>query len=71
MHVPSREPGGTTASGRTDGRGARLSRVPAPTDAPSLAELIAALREPSAYPHPVPDPVEVRQTHISTVFLAA
>lgn len=34
-----------------------------------LASLIAALSDPSAYPHAV-DAVEVRQTHISVVFLA-
>ena len=34
-----------------------------------LTRLIDALSDPSAYPHPVPA-VEVRQTHISVVFLA-
>src|SRR3954451_5373852 len=34
-----------------------------------LAHLIDALREPAAYPYPV-EAVEVRQTHISAVFLA-
>lgn len=34
-----------------------------------LGSLIEALSDPSAYPHPV-DTVEVRQTHISVVFLA-
>lgn len=34
-----------------------------------LASLIDALRQPTAYPDPV-DAVEVRQTHISVVFLA-
>ncbi|HET6575876.1 MAG TPA: AAA family ATPase [Fimbriiglobus sp.] len=34
-----------------------------------LPELIALLSRPEAYPHPV-DRVEVRQTHISVVFLA-
>ena len=34
-----------------------------------LAELIAALSDPRIYPHPVAT-VEVRQTHISVVFLA-
>ncbi|APW60549.1 AAA family ATPase [Paludisphaera borealis] len=34
-----------------------------------LAGLIAALSDPAAYPHPV-GAVEVRQTHISVVFLA-
>lgn len=34
-----------------------------------LAELIAALSDPAAYPHPA-ETVEVRQTHISVVFLA-
>src|SRR5262249_9548690 len=34
-----------------------------------LAQLIAALSAPSAYPSPV-ESVEVRQTHISIVFLA-
>lgn len=34
-----------------------------------LADLIASLSQPSAYPHPVDD-VEVIQTHISVVFLA-
>jgi aminoglycoside phosphotransferase family enzyme/predicted kinase len=34
-----------------------------------LAALIEALSDPAAYPHPV-DVVEVRQTHISAVFLA-
>lgn len=34
-----------------------------------LLELIAQLSDPAAYPHPV-DAVEVRQTHISVVFLA-
>jgi uncharacterized protein len=34
-----------------------------------LAALIAALSDPAAYPHPV-EAVEVRQTHISVVFLA-
>src|SRR5262245_55324395 len=34
-----------------------------------LAGLIEALSVPSAYPYPV-DAVEVRQTHISAVFLA-
>jgi aminoglycoside phosphotransferase family enzyme len=32
-------------------------------------ELVAALRRPEAYPHPV-DRVEVIETHISWVFLA-
>jgi len=35
-----------------------------------IVELLDALQDPSAYPHPVPEPVEVRQTHISVVFLA-
>jgi aminoglycoside phosphotransferase family enzyme len=35
----------------------------------TLAELIAALSDPTAYPHPV-ERIEVRQTHISAVFLA-
>ncbi|SIO61333.1 hypothetical protein SAMN05444166_6726 [Singulisphaera sp. GP187] len=34
-----------------------------------LTDLIVALTDPSAYPHPV-DEVEVHQTHISVVFLA-
>ena len=34
-----------------------------------LADLIAALSKPAAYPYPA-DQVEVRQTHISVVFLA-
>jgi aminoglycoside phosphotransferase family enzyme/predicted kinase len=34
-----------------------------------LADLLEALSRPEAYPHPV-DQVEVRQTHISAVFLA-
>jgi aminoglycoside phosphotransferase family enzyme/predicted kinase len=34
-----------------------------------LQRLIAALSQPEAYPHPA-DPVEVRQTHVSAVFLA-
>ena len=34
-----------------------------------LVDLIAALQDPAAYPHRV-DSVEVRQTHISVVFLA-
>jgi aminoglycoside phosphotransferase family enzyme/predicted kinase len=34
-----------------------------------LPDLIALLSRPEAYPHPVPS-VEVRQTHISVVFLA-
>ena len=34
-----------------------------------LADLIAALSRPDAYPHPV-DAVEIHQTHISVVFLA-
>lgn len=34
----------------------------------NIAEMIAALSEPNAYPFPVED-VEVRQTHISAVFL--
>src|SRR5262245_48287621 len=34
-----------------------------------LSHLIEALSEPAAYPHPV-GVVEVRQTHISAVFLA-
>jgi len=34
-----------------------------------IGALIEALRRPAAYPHPV-DSVEVRQTHISAVFLA-
>src|SRR5690348_15607502 len=34
-----------------------------------LAPLIQALRSPAAYPEP-PEAVEVRQTHISVVFLA-
>ena len=34
-----------------------------------IARVIDALRDPAAYPHPV-DTVEVRQTHISAVFLA-
>jgi aminoglycoside phosphotransferase family enzyme/predicted kinase len=38
-------------------------------DAMDLASLIAALSDPSAYPHPV-DAVAIRQTHISVVFLA-
>jgi aminoglycoside phosphotransferase family enzyme/predicted kinase len=33
-------------------------------------ELIEALQNPDLYPHPVPDPVEVIQTHASIVFLA-
>lgn len=37
-------------------------------EAPSLTELITALSRPSAYPFPV-DRVDVRQTHISAVFL--
>lgn len=37
--------------------------------APSLSELIAALSQPAAYPFSV-DRVDVRQTHISAVFLA-
>ncbi len=36
---------------------------------PSLADLLTALAQPSAYPYRV-DAVEVRQTHISLVFLA-
>ncbi|MDX1646389.1 MAG: AAA family ATPase [Longimicrobiales bacterium] len=39
------------------------------TPPPELARLIEALRRPEAYPHPVGS-VEVRQTHISVVFLA-
>jgi aminoglycoside phosphotransferase family enzyme/predicted kinase len=38
-------------------------------DAVELARLIAALSDPSAYPHPV-DAVAIHQTHISVVFLA-
>ena len=34
-----------------------------------LARLIEALSDPAAYPHPA-EPVGVRQTHISVVFLA-
>lgn len=34
-----------------------------------LSQLIAELSQPAAYPHTVP-PIEVRQTHISVVFLA-
>ena len=34
-----------------------------------LTRLIEALSDPGAYPHPV-EKVEVRQTHISAVFLA-
>jgi aminoglycoside phosphotransferase family enzyme/predicted kinase len=34
-----------------------------------LSQLIAALRQPAAYPHPVAE-VGVRQTHLSVVFLA-
>src|SRR5579864_1895520 len=34
-----------------------------------IAQLIEALKDPRAYPHPV-DQVEVCQTHISVVFLA-
>src|SRR5262245_66685436 len=34
-----------------------------------LTRLIVALSDPNAYPHPV-EKVEVRQTHISAVFLA-
>src|SRR5262245_7173928 len=34
-----------------------------------LTRLIEALSDPAAYPEPVPD-VQVRQTHISVVFLA-
>src|SRR5437763_6906259 len=37
--------------------------------APDLDELIAGLTRPAAYPHPVAA-VEVRQTHLSVVFLA-
>lgn len=37
-------------------------------EAPSLAELITALSQPTAYPFPV-DRIDVRQTHISAVFL--
>ena len=33
-----------------------------------LADLIRALADPAAYPHPA-ESVEVRQTHISAVFL--
>ena len=36
-----------------------------------LIRLIEALSDPAAYPHPVGvEAVEVRQTHISAVFLA-
>ena len=35
----------------------------------ALERLIDALRDPAAYPDPA-DRVEVRQTHISVVFLA-
>ncbi|HRA87874.1 MAG TPA: hypothetical protein PK992_07390, partial [Planctomycetaceae bacterium] len=35
----------------------------------TLSELIAELSDPAAYPYSV-DQVEVRQTHISAVFLA-
>lgn len=38
-------------------------------DDTGLAGLVAALSDPAAYPYPV-DAVEVRQTHISVVFLA-
>jgi len=40
-----------------------------PPEAVDLAAIIAALRDPSLYPHH-PDSVEVVQTHISYVFLA-
>jgi aminoglycoside phosphotransferase family enzyme len=38
--------------------------------AADLAALLAGLADPAAYPHPTPGGVEVRQTHISAVFLA-
>src|SRR5262245_4478123 len=38
-------------------------------DAMDLPSLIESLSDPFAYPHPV-DAVEVRQTHISVIFLA-
>lgn len=43
--------------------------TPRPDEPSRLVALIAALSRPQAYPHPVSG-VEVRQTHISCVFLA-
>lgn len=44
------------------------SELNAMSEAPSLSELFAALSQPAAYPFPI-DRVDVRQTHISVVFL--
>ncbi len=43
--------------------------VAPPLREPTFADVVRALSEPGAYPHPA-DPVEVRETHISLVFLA-
>src|SRR4051794_38858838 len=43
--------------------------IPPDDPRPHLERLIAGLSDPRAYPHLV-DSVEVRQTHISAVFLA-
>jgi len=49
---------------------ADLARTPLrPGPSMEIPDLIAALSDPAAYPHPVDD-VEVIQTHISVVFLA-
>jgi aminoglycoside phosphotransferase family enzyme/predicted kinase len=48
---------------------ATLHRPFSPPPSPSLADLLAALSQPSCYPHH-PARVEVMQTHISVVFLA-
>jgi uncharacterized protein len=54
-------------SGATPGRVA--ARPEAPARARSVEALVAALRDPACYPHPV-DAVEVLETHISYVLLA-
>ena len=45
------------------------ARVPPESSAAHLAEVLASLARPGAYPHPV-DGVTVIQTHVSVIFLA-
>lgn len=47
----------------------RILAASSPRDGDTYAALVAALRDPAAYPHPV-DVVEVVETHISAVLLA-
>jgi NAD(P)-dependent dehydrogenase (short-subunit alcohol dehydrogenase family) len=46
------------------------TRLASPAAAAHLRRLIDALTNPAAYPHPA-DSIEVHQTHIAVVFLAA